>query len=259
MPFLVYLLMTLLFPALSQGASDASLPLTILEQYAGGFKPEYGEELATVKRLMEVAATEIPPQLGYGPGFHHPVTVRFQDGAPADAENPYFFVRRSTSTDFQQDLIVNVEAFAEHTHDLTLRDRKLRAGFYYAMTVALLNDVSVGQGNSELPVWVAEGTAVYISGTGDELLRKTNELVDELNDPYPYLTKKQWASYDLAIQYISRGGVINLQNFIGNILEGKSTADAIMNVFGLPWETFEKNEKEYARKFLAPGSVPPSP
>ena len=53
------------------------------------------KNLAGFIRSSVLLEQNIATELGliqYGQGFNHPVTIRFDDGAPAINENPYFYV-----------------------------------------------------------------------------------------------------------------------------------------------------------------------
>src|SRR4051794_407146 len=101
-----------LCPGLSQ--STATQPARIIDSYRGGMKDDYPQALVRVRSYVLPAQSEIATLLGmqYGQGFLHPVTIRFDDGAPAVSENPYFYVQAKGSGDtLSQELVVNVEAF----------------------------------------------------------------------------------------------------------------------------------------------------
>jgi hypothetical protein len=242
----------------------ADVPATqqavVSAQYAGGFKDDYPVEMERVRIYLPLTLQDISTKLGliqYGRGFYHPVTIRFQDGSPAYAENPYFYVRSSANdSGYQQELVANVEAFAKHRQHANPQDNDLRNGFHYAMTQLVLNDLAGGQLDKVLPLWAQEGLAVYVSGDGDEFVQdiagkvtrsQAADLVGDLNETFPYLTKKQYTDYYLAIKYIvDKHGLDNLQGFIRDLVAGKSAADTVLDVFNFYWADFEKAVKAYS-------------
>jgi len=230
--------------------------------YKGGFPNDFPVELNLVQTLVPVAQQEISTNLGflqYQEGFQHPVVIRFSDGAPATAENPYFYVQTaSADKSYSQALIVNVEAFGERgKKHKTDDDAAVRHSFYYAMTTVIFNDHAAGDPDQALPTWAQEGTAVYISGMGDHLVKKVasevtrshvGELVDELNRPVPFMTRRQYARYYLAVQYIvNTGGASSLQAFIRDLLSGKSVSDTVLDVFNQDWDTFEDKVERFSK------------
>jgi hypothetical protein len=256
-------------PALLPAAETALQQPSLVEKYTGGYKDDYFQELGRVRTFLGLAQQAISNQLGlvqYGQGFYHPVLIRFDDGVPAVSQNPFFYaIPLKEDKDFRQDLIVNVEAFARKRKEANWKDPDLRNGFYYAMTQLILNDVTHGKG---LPVWIQEGLSVYVSGGGDDIVQevastvprsKIEDLVGELNKPYPYLTKRQWARYFLSIQYIaSTSGTTVLQTFVRDVVGGKSPADAVRDDLGQDWATFKKNVQLYSAKVYLPLMLPDS-
>src|SRR6185437_7783474 len=163
-------------PARAAGAQQA----VVVDQYSGGFKDDYLQELPRVRTYLPLAQPEISVQLGlvqYGHGFLHPVNVRFTDGAPAIAENPFFYVRPSQTADgaFSQDLMVNVEAYARRSRDAQWDARALRNAFYYATAQLILNDLSGGQTDKALPLWAQEGLCVYAASDGKRFVKLVGE------------------------------------------------------------------------------------
>ena len=236
-------------------------PAKILAEYAGGYKDDFPEELNRVKSFVLAAQSDIATTLGlqYGQGFIHSVTIRFDDGAPAVNENPYFYVQAKGSGDtFVQELVANVEAFAKYRSGSTYKESSVRNGFRYALTELMLSDLAAGDTGKALPLWVEEGVAVFVSGDGDEVVEHVaarthrahaSELVNDLNSPGPYLTPGAWANYYLAVKYIARAGA--LQGFVREMVGGASTADAVLHVLGQDWPTFVSNAREFSsRSFL---------
>jgi hypothetical protein len=244
----------------------------LLEAYDGGFKDDYIQELTRVRTFLSIAQQNIATQLGlsqYGRGFYHPVMIRFDDGAPAISQNPYFYVQSGSNKHFQQDLMVNVEAFARRRKESNWKDNDLRNGFYYTMTQLMLNDLMKAKSIKTLPVWVQEGLAVYISGSGDSIVEevagktrrsRVTDLVGELNRPFPYLSPTQWARYYLAIQYIyDTGGINALQGFVRELLAGVSPADAILHIPSQEWVVYKKNVEAYSAKVFLQHMPPDDP
>ena len=128
-------------------SEPAPQPATFAAGYNGGYKDDYPQELVRVQSYVLAVQSDIATQLGlqYGQGFIHPVTIRFTDGAPADHENPFFYVQTKGSEEtFRQDLVVNVEAYAMRRDELNRREGDLRSGFRYALTQVMLNDITAG-------------------------------------------------------------------------------------------------------------------
>jgi hypothetical protein len=254
-PWLALLFVTLPAWAVDPAATQLA---RIDEHYAGGYKDAFPQEFTTVQTYVTSAQSGVAAKLGLqvGQGFHHPVTVRFEDGVPRINQNPFFYVRtKGTGDDFHQELVANVEAFAKPPSDAYA---DLRGGFWYAMAQLMLNDLSAGDPESALPLWLQEGLSVYASGSGDALLKvvtrrlpksRVRELTGGLNDPGPYLTAPELARYFLAVDFIASHGV--LQTFLANITNGESPADAVRSTFGYEWPAFESNVRHFSAERLA--------
>jgi hypothetical protein len=252
-----FLLIAVLLPS-AWAADRLPQPAKIVSEYAGGYKDDFPQELNRVQSFVLAAQSDIATSLGlqYGQGFLYPVTIRFEDGAPAVNETPYFYVRTKGSGDnFAQELVANVEAYAKHRSDLANHEGSLRNGFRYALTELMLNDLAGGDSDKMLPLWIQEGLAVYMSGDGEELVEKVaksthrahaHELVGDLNSPGPYLTPSAWANYYLAIKYIADAGA--LQAFVRAITSGTSAADTVSRVLGQEWPTFVTHVREFSSK-----------
>ena len=79
------------------------------------------------------------------------------------------------------------------------------------------------------------------------------DLVGDLNRPYPYLSKAQWARYYLAIKYIyDTGGVNAFQGFVREMLSGQTAADAILHTLSQEWPVYKKNVREYSAHVFLP-------
>jgi len=236
-------------------------PATIVNSYNGGYKDDFPQELVRVQSYVLPVQSDIATLYGlqYGQGFLHPVTIRFTDGAPAASENPFYYVQTKGSGDtFSQDLVVNVEAFAKRRAEppLKLSEDDMRNGFRYALTKIMLNDLSDGDPDNVWPLWVQEGLAVYASGDGDSLVKAVAEktvksraadLVEDLNDPGPYLTRRAWAGYYLAIKSIfATGGAATLQAFVRALTDGKSAADAVRDSLSQEWPAFVAVVRDYS-------------
>ncbi len=228
-------------------------------RYRGGFLDDFPAELNLVKPMVRNVQLDVSSQLGflqYHSGFLHPVTVRFTDGAPAITENPFFYIQPTGENDsYSQVLNANVEAFAKNENKVKPDDAALRKAFTYAMAEVILNDLAGGDSDKALPIWAQEGLAVYVSGMGEEMVQKVGaevtrshveDLVEDLNRPFPILTRRQFARYYLATKYIvETSGSSTLQAFIRDLLNGKSAADSIRNVLGQEWPVFEKNVRAF--------------
>ncbi len=259
------LLCAILLPGWS-AASAMTQPAKIIDVYQGGFKDDYPQELVRVRSYVLSVQSDIATLLGlqYGQGFLHPVAVRFDDGAPAVNENPYFYVQtKGTGDDFHQELVVNVEAYAKRRADWPTKENTLRGGFRYALTQVMLNDMAAGDSEKALPLWVQEGISVYASGQGDDFVQelaerkhrsKVGELVGDLNSPSPYLVPKDWALYYLAVKYIAASG--GLQAFVRDITNGKSAADTVRNTLSQEWPVFEEHVHAYALQALTGYALP---
>jgi hypothetical protein len=256
--------LALLCAVLGPGISIASAttePAKISDIYQGGFKDDYPQELVRVRSYVLSVQSDVATQLGlqYGQGFLHPVTIRFDDGAPAVSENPYFYVQtKGSGENFMQELVVNVEAYAKHRNDWPEKESTLRGGFSYALTELMLNDIAAGDSDKALPLWVQEGLAVFASGDGDAFVKelavhvhraKVGDLVGELNSPGPYLITKDWALYYLAVKFIAKSG--GLQTFVRDIISGKSTADTVRGVLGEEWPVFVDQVRAFAIQSLS--------
>ena len=63
------------------------------------------------------------------------------------------------------------------------------------------------------------------------------------------MTKRAYARYFLAIQYIVQtGGTSAFQAFIRDLLSNKSAAETTLDVFNQDWPTFEENVEDYSAK-----------
>jgi hypothetical protein len=246
----------------------------ISEHYNGGFPTEFPAELSLVKTLLQTAPPEISSQLGvtqYLNGFHHPVTVHFDDGVPAVNENAFFYLEPVDSgKPFAQSLRVNVEAYARRQSHPGWTDDTLRNAFYYTMAQLILKDAAGGNDDQALPLWVQEGASVYVSGMGDAFVKSAaekvslahvNELADDLNRPLPFVTQKDYARYYLAIHYIvETGGMTSFQTLMRTMLANESAADAVRDGLGQEWPVFERNVRDYSIKEFskyAPTDVEP--
>ena len=165
---------------------------------------------------------------------------------------------KGSGPEYRQDLVTNVEAFAKRRNDAARKEGDLRNGFRYTLTQVMLNDLAAGDSDSALPLWVQEGLSVYISGDGEDFVQKAAErtprskasdLAQDLNSPGPFLTKRDWASYYLAIKYINAQG--SLQAFVRAITSGKSSSDSVQDAMSQDWPTFEANVREYTVKNFA--------
>jgi hypothetical protein len=253
----LFFFMTVIAPVWSD-AVPMPQPAKIINSYSGGFKDEYPQELVRVQSYVLSVQSEIATQLGLqvGQGFVHPVTIHFDDGAPAVNENPFFYVQaKGSGPEFRQELIANVEAFAKRRSDSGRKEGDLRNGFRYALTQTMLNDLSAGDSDRALPLWAQEGLSVFVSGDGEDFVRKAAErtvrskardLTQDLNSPGPYLTKRDWASYYLAVKYISEQG--GLQAFVRAITSGKSSSDSVRDALSQEWPAFEANVRAYSVK-----------
>jgi hypothetical protein len=256
------LLILALFLLFSSGSAHAestpSLHAPVLNnKYSGGFPDDFLQELTRVQTFLAIAQQTIATQLGLtqaGNGFAHPVQIRFDDGAPSLSENPYFYVvTKGTGQNFSQELIANVETFARKRKEGNWKEPDLRDGFYYTMTKLILNDVTNGQG---FPLWIQEGLAVYVSGSGESFVQdvaqhvarsKASRLVEDLNTQPEHITKVHYARYYLAIKYIQQTGGINaFQNLIREIVQGNSPADSVQHTLGTLWPEFQQNVKAYS-------------
>jgi len=251
----------LLFAATVPTAADAdnsvtAQPAKIVDQYNGGFKDDYPQEFVLVQSYLPTVQSEVATQLGlqFGQGFRHPVTVRFDYGAPSVNENPFFYeVSKGSGQEFSQNVVANVEAYARRKSDQSSITTGLRGGLRYAMTQVMLNDFIGGDPDLALPVWVQEGLAVYASGSGENFVKsvasrtaksKTMDLTGDLNSPGPYLTAQEWARYYLAIKYIATTGT--LQTFVRDMTNGKSPADAVRDSLSQEWPVFETNVRKFS-------------
>ena len=258
----IFVLCLALVVPLQADSPAAMVPLkpVIQAHYDGGFPNDFPDEFSRVQTLIPLAQLDIATQLGtasYSQGFQHPVRVRFEDGGPALAENPYFYLQRSADgVPFEQTLVVNVEAFAKASGDSNWKDDALRHALNYTMTQLIFNDIAGGDADQALPSWVQEGTAVYLSGMGQAFVEKAasevtrshvGELVDDLNRPLPMMNRRQYARDYLAIHYIAHaGGSGTFQALISDLLKNTSAAAAIQDVLGQDWNTFEENVKKFS-------------
>src|SRR5882724_2652615 len=144
MPYLLCLVLALAAPCALSAVDGMTHPAKIVTDYAGGYKDDFPQELNSVKSFILSAQSDIATRMGlqYGQGFLHPVTLRFDDGAPAVNENPFFYVQSKSSGDaFTQEIVVNVEAFARRRSAPAFKESSLRGGFRYALTELMLNDL----------------------------------------------------------------------------------------------------------------------
>ena len=73
------------------------------------------------------------------------------------------------------------------------------------------------------------------------------ELVNDLNNPSPYLTPRAWAGYFLGIKYIyATGGASALQAFVRDMTDGKSAADAVRDALSQEWPAFAAGVRDFS-------------
>jgi len=240
---------------------DTTQLASIDNHYSGGYMDAFPQELSVIQTYVTAAQSGVASKIGlqFGQGFHHPVMIRFEDGAPRINENPYFYIRtQGMGEAFRQDLVVNVEAYAKPTSISEHNFSNLRSSFWYGMSQLMLNDLAAGDPDKALPTWLQEGLSVYASGSGEALLKevvrrmpksRVKELTGGLNSPDPYLTPDELARYFLAVDFIASKGV--LQTFVTNMIREPSAADAVRGAFGYDWPDFETNVQNYSIQQLA--------
>src|SRR4051812_16419081 len=100
-------------PLHAETAANGYAP-KVTNKYAGGFPDDFPVELQTVQSLLSPIKLDVSSKLGllqYQETFQHPVSLRFDDGAPAISENPFFYIQPGPADKpFSQELVVNVEA-----------------------------------------------------------------------------------------------------------------------------------------------------
>ena len=242
-------------------AEDARVQAQIIRQYRGPHQDTFLSDFVRVRLLVRQAQLEVSSRLGliqYREGFKNPLYIRFQDGIANNHENALAFVRNyATPHGINQEMIINVDRTVSTWVDF---DRI----FTHEMTHAVLND-AVADAASQIPHWVQEGLAQYVSGEGDERvdrdahrIRKSRAalLVFDLDGPY---NPKAYPEYFLGIQYMEDKYTVNaVQAMVRNLIAGQTIRDAIEDATGLPYETFKKNVREYALQVIKDKALPDS-
>ncbi len=230
------------------------------KDYQGSYEREFATQFDRVRLLVKQSQLEVSSKLGllqYREGFQYPLTIRFDEGAPAGLENALAFVTYSQrGQDFEQELVVNLGELARFPHHID-------TVFYHEMTHAVLNDAVGGQATFRIPRWLQEGLAMYVAEEGESRvmqaagnLRRSlaHTLIFDL-DGSTY--SNAYPQYYLAVKYILEKHSINaLQGLVRDLVSGKSLNDAIQNNTGLSGSQFQKNVKEFSLKAFQENALP---
>jgi hypothetical protein len=254
--FLIGLLLSTLAIPASAERKDAVL----LQDYKGSYKNEFLANFDRVRLLVKQAQIEVSSRLGliqYREGYRYPMTVRFDDGAPAGLEHSLAYVRYAQRGEaFEQEMVVCLDELSRHPTDFD-------TVFYHEMTHAVLNDAVGGEATFRVPRWLQEGLALYVSDDGDKRVRSATErlrkslahtLVFDLNGP---VYGNAYPQYYLAIKYLLDKHSINaVQGLVRELIAGKTMEAALESSSGLSWSQFEKNVKAYSLKTFQDLAVP---
>ncbi len=244
-----YIGLTLLLLSTSTSANGRQEAI-LLSDYQGADSAAFAQQYDRVRLLVKQAQMEVSSRLGlfqYQEGFQYPITIRFQDGAPAMLESSLAYVQLQSSAEgFRQQLVVNVPAAAQSGMDF---DRV----FYHEMTHAVLNDVIGGEASIRIPHWVQEGLAQYVSGEGDGRIKQAAsrtawdnlpQLLWDIDSPYQGAAYPQ---YYLNIKFFLEKGTINaLQAFVRNLIEGKSTHEALKETLFMDIAQYQQAVRDYS-------------
>jgi hypothetical protein len=239
-----------LIQAPARAEEPARQAAVIDQDYQGKHPGEYAAQFDRVRLLVHQAQLEASSRLGllqYREGFQFPITILFEDDAPLGLESSLAFVRFSKSAGhFEQQLVVNISELIAHPMDFD-------TVFYHEMTHAVLNDAAGGEATLKIPRWLQEGLAQYVSGEGDNRVElaavslhksQAERLVFPLEGP---TYGNAYPQYYLAIKYLVEKHSVNaVQGLVREIIEGKSTQDAIRDLTGLTWEQYTRNVAHYS-------------
>src|SRR4029077_18607640 len=163
MAFLLLMGWILMFATGSAHTDQAPVRVaaTLAQENHGPHQTEFTSQYDRVRLLVRQAQLEVSSQLGliqYREGFQYPMTIHFDDGAPAGVEYALAYVQlQQSEKGFRQQLVINLEQLTAHPMDFD-------TVFYHEMTHAVMNDAVGGEAALRIPHWVQEGLAVYISG-----------------------------------------------------------------------------------------------
>ena len=218
--------------------------------YSGAYQDLYRDQVERVRLLIRQAQLEVSTRLGllqYQEGFRYPLTVRFADNTPPNAENTLAYVHMvSANGSVGQEMVVNLSVFAEHSTDFDMV-------FYHEMTHAVLNDALELQDLMNVPHWVQEGLAVYVAGNGEAIVsqvakhfRKSTvkNFVLDLDQTHGYMIYPQ--GY-LVFKYLNDTYSVNaVEAFVRDLTQGKNAVAAIEDSANVPYDTFKQQLQEYS-------------
>ena len=225
-----------------------------MREYAGPYQTEFAAQFDRVRLLVRQAQLEVSSRLGllqYQEGFRYPLTIRFDDGAPAGLENALAYVRFGRrGQGFEQELVVNLDELAARPSDFD-------SVFYHEMTHAVMNDAVGEEASYRIPRWLQEGLAVFVSGDGDLRVQMAGDrlpkslartLVFKLDGP---VYGNAYPQYYLAVKYLLDKHSINaVQGVVRELIEGKPLTEAIQNATGLSWEQYKQNVSAYSLRIF---------
>ena len=229
--------------------------------YRGAHLDLFNGQFDRVRLLVHQAQLEVSSRLGliqYQQGFTNPIMIDFEDGAPAGLENALAYVRYGGTADggFQQQMVVNVELLATNPMDFD-------TVFYHEMTHAVLNDAVGGEATLKIPHWVQEGLAQYVSGEGEERVRKAAQQLRKSQAPtliFPLegpAFGNGYPQYYLAIKYLLDKYSVNVvQALVRDLVAGKTPAESIEANTGLHWVEYQENVRAYSLKIFQDLAIP---
>jgi len=243
------LAMLALFPALPVHADDARFSASFQTGYQGHYQNLYVQQVERVRLLLQQAQVEISSRLGllqYREGFRLPLTVRFADETAPGAEHALAFVHFvNSSSGLRQEMVVNLGVCAQNPSDFDMI-------FYHEMTHAVMLDAVGPQQGLQIPRWVHEGLAVYVSGEGPERVRfiaqhyrksTVARAVHDIDQP-PGIV--DYAHAYLAIKYLEDTYSVNaVQGFVRDLIQGKTTMDSLEDMTGVSYDKFKSGLRAY--------------
>jgi hypothetical protein len=221
--------------------------------YLGDHQDDFQRLRYEVPILMRPSMIDIAVSMGldFQEGWNHPLTVRFADGAPADAEAALAYVQLMSDGEHQmQRLNVNLAAYAKERFNF---DKVFRHELFHAM----LND-ALGEDAMKVPVWVHEGMAVFAAQQGDQMINSYLSQI-EVGDEDRFIngldgqhTGADYVEDYLAIKYINdRHGVNSLHAFTRALITHHGDVNAaIEDACSERREDFDKNARDFALEEL---------
>ncbi len=243
----------------SGSLSAARIPAVIDTAYDGTHQDSYRTQYDRVRLLTRQAQLEISARLGliqYREGFQYPLTIRFEDDAPAGLENALAYVRLSEGKNgFSQELVINV-GFSGHSN------MNFDRIFYHEMTHATLNDAVGGNAATRIAPWLQEGLALWVSGEGPGRVSAAAQTVKRseagvlLYDLRERTSGNAYPQYYLAVQYLQDKHSNSIEAIVRSLIAGKSMAYAMEDATGLTADRFFENVRAYSLEKFQDKALP---